>query len=408
MAMSDWAQVNAKLKEHGQAIEKLSALVDMLRSPVQLSEPSTVQLISGQAYNPTRAPSPLPVRVNNSQRACIACPRKWFLRYGLGATPDVKAATLRFGTFWSQVMDAYWGKPGEVYGDLVRASSFILKAIAENQDPNVVEELDLANRMLRCYDERYRDDGWEVLGVELELEMPIEGGVWYGTLDKLARDKDGMLWVIDHKSTAHDPITWRDKHPHLPQLPSYALLAKANGYDVVGWCWDIAAKKAEAEVHQFDVIQSGKRLSKVLPVGATVRGLQRALDMHGFPVDDWAQSKLDELNGRPDQFFRREWQRIELLDSDRWMEELEAVAALVGYYQDTLIDNCEQRQGEDWRTWAERQNENNGTLFPRQAELCMAFNRACEMLPACKFGRFDGFTHMEETSDRPVKDNEGE
>lgn len=45
-------------------------------------------------------------------------------------------------------------------------------------------------------------DGWEIVGVELKVEMEVRGYHWIGFIDLLLKNKEtGELWIVDHKSS---------------------------------------------------------------------------------------------------------------------------------------------------------------------------------------------------------------
>lgn len=333
--------------------------------------------------------------VNNSQRSALACARKWFFAYGLGVARPASGA-LKFGKIWHATLDAYWGAPGQTYGDM-EAGKHAIESLDLEPDDEA-----LALGMLHGYHARWGKETWIVEHVELQLAADLPNGDrWYGQIDKLARDARGQLWVVDHKSFTGAPIDWRSRNPYAPQLSSYAWLCAENGIEVVGWVWDIARKLVAPKPAEWSVVRKrGKgddvgqveRLAHKAPLGATRELLLAALELNGLSPDDdpWAAQKLLELDGQPDPFFRREYQRVGV-QSDCDVEELEAVAAIAGYYRDLFADYAPIREeGEDLLEYSRRTNAECGSLFPRQAITCRLYNRPCGFLSACQHGDFSG------------------
>jgi hypothetical protein len=76
-------------------------------------------------------------------------------------------------------------------------------------------------RIIRSYLWYWRNDGWEVIATEKDLEsvvkLPI---VFHGRTDLIIRDGDGLNWVVDHKSALNIPDP-RSYHAMDPQLMLY-------------------------------------------------------------------------------------------------------------------------------------------------------------------------------------------
>ena len=72
---------------------------------------------------------------------------------------------------------------------------------------------------------------------EFRLTGFVDGGVVNGILDRAFRDADGVLWVVDYKTSAHEgadraDFLKRKIDEYRPQLDQYAeLLGKLKGED---------------------------------------------------------------------------------------------------------------------------------------------------------------------------------
>jgi len=75
------------------------------------------------------------------------------------------------------------------------------------------------------------DEGMEVLGVEVPLELQLQSGTITGKADLIVR-QNGMVWILDHKTvgTLTPPRMIAMDH----QLQTYVLMAREAGFPAVG------------------------------------------------------------------------------------------------------------------------------------------------------------------------------
>ncbi len=103
------------------------------------------------------------------------------------------------------------------------------------------ESLDL----VRSHFERNPFDGWEILHVEEEFQVWIDGEVVTFTPDLVARDEFGKVWIIDHKSTSGMP------EPGVPFATQQSLLyfagVRAFYPEAVGFLFNFLRKKLPTE-----------------------------------------------------------------------------------------------------------------------------------------------------------------
>lgn len=162
------------------------------------------------------------------------CPKQAEFKYVHRLKPKRLGSPLKRGTWVHALLEAYhkgqdWKKvhahytaqfnelfdeEKDFYGDMPREIMTIMKS----------------------YMWHYKNDPWEYVDAEFQLEAPLpDGSIYRGKVDALIRNQFG-LWLVDHKT-----------HKTLPDL-SYRLLdsqsalylwaAQYNGIDVKGFIWN--------------------------------------------------------------------------------------------------------------------------------------------------------------------------
>lgn len=90
---------------------------------------------------------------------------------------------------------------------------------------------DLARSMLSRlarYDAQARNDGWQVVGRELPTSVDVGRATVRGRVDRLERDSEGRLRVVDLKTGAGKPT--RAEVPRLPQLGAYQVAVNRGAF----------------------------------------------------------------------------------------------------------------------------------------------------------------------------------
>lgn len=139
-------------------------------------------------------------------------------------------------------------------------------------------QFELARQMLTRlarYDADARSQGWEVVAKEIDATVDVGRATVRGRVDRLERDADGRLRVVDLKTGASKPT--RAQVERLPQLGAYQVAIARGAFDGLG---DSSGGAA--------LLQLGKA------AGAAVT-LQT---QQGLPVDDdpmWAESLVTQV-----------------------------------------------------------------------------------------------------------------
>jgi putative RecB family exonuclease len=84
--------------------------------------------------------------------------------------------------------------------------------------------------MLSKLYERWPGRG-EPIGLEVDVESDLDGVRWIGRVDRLERNEEGELRVVDYKTSTHAPT--QDEAAESVQLGFYALALARSGEEVV-------------------------------------------------------------------------------------------------------------------------------------------------------------------------------
>ena len=139
-------------------------------------------------------------------------------------------------------------------------------------------QFDLARQMLTRlarYDADARAQGWEVVAKEIEANVEVGRVTVRGRVDRLERDGDGRLRVVDLKTGATKPT--RAQVERLPQLGAYQVAIARGAFDALG---DSSGGAA--------LLQLGRAAGSTVTLQA----------QQGLPVDDdpmWAESLVTQV-----------------------------------------------------------------------------------------------------------------
>lgn len=111
-----------------------------------------------------------------------------------------------------------------------------------------MESRDLAIQISDRTIKKFHEDGWSLVThkgapiIEYAFNVPLNIGHWKtfrGTLDLVAKDRNGMPWLVDWK--VRSSFQPDDKEEHNLQMATYQYLLKQEGLEAVGSIsWQIA------------------------------------------------------------------------------------------------------------------------------------------------------------------------
>lgn len=146
--------------------------------------------------------------------------------------------------------------------------------------------------MLRAYWEHYRDKdkAWKVLGTEEPYRLPINGAMLHGYVD-LVVEKQGEVWVVEHKTKSKQTAEDLGSIPFSPQAAMYPLGMRRKFGPIRGVLYNI-------------VVRPGFRQKQ----GETREGF-------------W-QRCVDAYKAAPDEYFKRQPFLLDTLQCSRVKSEL--------------------------------------------------------------------------------------
>ncbi len=106
---------------------------------------------------------------------------------------------------------------------------------------DVEDMLAESHQLVNGYFERNPFDGWEILHVEEEFVIEIDGEEISFTPDLVVRDPQGQVWIVDHKSTSAIP----EEGPPFASQQSLLYFAGVRAFypEAVGFLFNYIRKK---------------------------------------------------------------------------------------------------------------------------------------------------------------------
>jgi len=207
---------------------------------IALAEPAAAEPAGGvRARRPHFSASAL--------NAYSECERKWFYRYVCAAIDDPGSAASEYGSAFHLALERFHEKyvrprPNESAQMLHDVERQIEEAFAEHRDgfPTAVEfeiQLRRARRTAKRYIEWLVAESqrapFTVVGRELAVELDVEGFAFVGFIDRLDRDEQGGVSIVDYKtgSIAKSAAEYLEKVRSFSdfQLPFYYWVRTAAG-----------------------------------------------------------------------------------------------------------------------------------------------------------------------------------
>jgi len=183
------------------------------------------------------------------------CPKQAEYKYVHRLKPKRLGSPLKRGTWWHSLLEAQGN--GEDWRDVhAQYSNEFSKLFDEEKDYYGDMPTELA-AMMESYMWHYKDDPWEYIENEFQLEATLpDGTIYRGKVDALIRNQFG-LWLVDHKS--HKTLPDLNFRLLDAQSALYLWAAEENGLEVNGFIWNYARWKVPTVPA---LLKDGKRISK--------------------------------------------------------------------------------------------------------------------------------------------------
>lgn len=140
----------------------------------------------------------IPVITQSMVTSFSQCPREFYYGYVLGLRPRMTSKPLTRGTWIHALLEAKANGDDWLpvhYAQLEKARQTMFDEEAES----LAEE---CYNIMISYEYQYRNDPLTPVRAELTVERPMLGGraLYRGRIDLIVRDKDGDIWLVDHKT----------------------------------------------------------------------------------------------------------------------------------------------------------------------------------------------------------------
>ena len=159
----------------------------------------------------------------------LTCRRKYKFRHVEGLVPMVTATPLAFGGAIHTALDEWYKSK-----DTDKAVEIFKGTYEENIEVDNKRTHRMGEWILRNYNDKYLNQPCKTVATEQAFTLPLpNGNNLIGRLDKIV-DWDGVLWVMDHKTTSQLGYTFFNMHTPNLQFDGYVWAARQLGYNVQG------------------------------------------------------------------------------------------------------------------------------------------------------------------------------
>jgi len=195
------------------------------------------------------------------------CRRKYDYRINRGLVGKEPTMPLYFGGAIHKALDTWY-----ITKDVRSAVIAFNKNYIEDLERDTKRTNEMGEWIIRNYDKQYVDQPWKLIHSEMTFELPLPNcNNFIGKIDKII-EWDGVLWVVDHKTTSQlGPQFFKSAEPNM-QFTGYVWAAKKLGFDVKGIVLDAvlvakgllqASSRARlTPLARFDVYRSQEHLDE--------------------------------------------------------------------------------------------------------------------------------------------------
>lgn len=183
------------------------------------------------------------------------CPKQAEYKYVHRLKPKKLGTPLKRGTWWHSLLEA--DGRGEDWREVHEQYSKQFALLFDEEKDYYGDMPTELKTMMLAYKWHYKNDDWEYIDNEFQLEATLpDGTVYRGKVDALIRNAFG-LWLVDHKS--HKTLPDSNFRLLDAQSALYLWAAQENGLEVNGFIWNYARWKTPT-VPQL--LKDGTRFSK--------------------------------------------------------------------------------------------------------------------------------------------------
>ncbi len=230
----------------------------------------------------------------------LECPQKWAYKYKLdldedrsNAAPLVKGSMMHLALahHYMRIQAVQEGKNPEEWMHPVPA----LKAIAIQNGPEWAEHVD---NLVKCYEAyclQWLDESFEVLAVEKMAYAKIGEHVLTGRFDLVFRDRQGKVWICDHKTTGRLQANQKKYYSISGQLVGYSYMGhQIYGEDFGGMILNQVQHRNPFKFARLRLPPAPNLLKRFPQVVDDAEKRIKELEDSGRPYDQWPMA-INEL-----------------------------------------------------------------------------------------------------------------
>jgi hypothetical protein len=196
--------------------------------------------------------------------------------------PLVKGSLIHLGLahHYQRLMESQQGRDPELYytpKEAIRLYADLAGGLSEKW-------ADLACEVIDAYLEKYRQENWTILAVESLADGQIGGHRFTGRFDLVYRDRQGRVWVVDHKTTSRLDSSQREFYSISGQMHGYRLLAQQRyGNDLAGMRINMIQHTGNIKFQRFDLS----------PAPHMLREFPKTVDFAEKLIQKWTEHSKD-------------------------------------------------------------------------------------------------------------------
>jgi hypothetical protein len=221
----------------------------------------------------------------------LECPSKYAWGY-LGKKEEVERPPLVKGSLihlglahhYQQLKETQQGRDPQVFYGPMEA----IRLYGRLAGGLSAQWAEMACGVLEAYLKEYRNETWEIVDAEVLADGQIGGFRFTGRFDLVYRDRQGRIWVVDHKTTTRFKSNQRRFYSISGQMLGYRLLAQQKyGKDFAGIRLNMIQHTGSIEFQRFSLTPAPNRLSQFPRTVAFAENLISKWTEHSKDPKDW-------------------------------------------------------------------------------------------------------------------------
>jgi hypothetical protein len=238
--------------------------------------------------------------------------RQHYFRYRLRRRPRKNHEALSFGTLWHAGQQAWWSCDGDAadrFDCAVHDMRNHAQRLVSGENEINPYALVTVEELMLGYSARWGEERYSTVAVERSFEVPLinpETGApsrtfkLGGKFDGIVRDAAGALHGLEHKTTGGDieigSLFWEKVRALDTQVSLYDAGAKASGFDVVDWIYDVVRKPG------IKPLKATPEESRKYKKDGTLYANMRE---HDETPEEFRARLREDIEARPDRYFAR-------------------------------------------------------------------------------------------------------